>query len=332
MKKGDLVTIQEKGINKIDGQILKIKNKYAWVQHGNNGMFIEAFPVEKLTKTNAQGPSINALKPSERPALPPPKRRSPALPPPKRRSPSVRIIQSASKMRLNKIQKWIASQRVYLDLIYNTMKNTLDEWSGKSTKTLSNRLLGAIYAAPETPLNTPGYMYRKIVLYPRKTLNLNFNMASSWSLNPLFAASFKLDTYTSPHWPARHILLRLPLKTPTAKLYIGDTSKLLNSSRKSSHQGPFSQEAEVIVAPMRLREVQRREIPLGVITGINSMGTSIKRLSTEASSIIYGRQNYQYRPGYHASPPRRVSRGMNKQQIMITVIDVELDLPAGRRN
>jgi len=227
-------------------------------------------------------------------------------------------------MRLNKIQKWIASQREYLDIIYNIMKNTLYGWSVSSTKNRSNRLLEAIYAAPETPLNTPGYIYRKIVLYPRQTLNLNFNMASSWSLNPLFAASFKLDTLTSPHWHVRHILLRLPLKTPTAKLYIGDTSKLLNSSRKTSHGGAHAQEAEVIVAPMRLREVQRREIPLGVITGINSMGTSIKRLSTEASSRIYGRQPYQYRSGYHASPPRRVSMGMNKQQIMITVIDVEL--------
>tara|TARA_Y100000389_G_scaffold202247_1_gene247000 strand:+ start:597 stop:758 length:162 start_codon:yes stop_codon:yes gene_type:complete len=50
MKTGNQVTIQKKGINKIDGQILKIKNKKAWVQHGNNGMFIEVFPVETLTK------------------------------------------------------------------------------------------------------------------------------------------------------------------------------------------------------------------------------------------------------------------------------------------
>ena len=80
-------------------------------------------------------------------------------------------------MRLNKIQKWIASQREYLDIIYNIMKNTLYGWSVSSTKNRSNRLLEAIYAAPETPLNTPGYIYRKIVLYPRQTLNLNFNMA-----------------------------------------------------------------------------------------------------------------------------------------------------------
>ena len=126
--------------------------------------------------------------------------------------------------------------------------------------------------------------------------------------------------------------MRLPLKTPAAKLYIGDTSKLLNRSKKSIHQGSFAQEAEVIVAPMFLEEVRRREIPLGAITGISSNGTSIKRLSTQASSKIYGILPSGNRNGYHAPPPRLVPWGLNKQQTMITVIDVKERMPSAILN
>lgn len=278
--------------NKIEGIVIKVRDNYAWVQYGNNGMFIEAFPVEKLIS---------------------------------RKESAARIIQSVSRKRLEKLQQWIASQRNYLDLIYNNIKKPLREWSKTSTNEFSRRLLNAIYGAPPPLPGTPGYIYRKVVVYPpRGTLDLNFTRASSWSLNPLFAASFKMDAPASRHLPdPEQVLLRLPLNTPASKLYIGDTSKLLNSTRRSVHAGNFALEAEVILAPVNLRIIRSRRIPLGTVTGISSTGKSEKRLSIAASSAVYGTQRSKYRMGYHPPPPESVSTGINKQQTLITVLDVK---------
>jgi hypothetical protein len=290
--------------NKIEGKVLKVKDKLAWVQYGENGMFIEAFPVDKLKK------KVNIKSPRPRPAIT-------SMPS------AARVIQRVSKERLKKLVDWISSQRDYLQIIYDTMRVNLQKWTGKSTNEGSMKLLETLYAAPKTPPGTPGYIYRKIVLYPHQTINLNFHRATSWSLNPLFAASFKMNTLTSPYLSGpEQVLLRLPLNTPASKLYIGDTSRLLNSERRTMHTSKYSQEAEVILAPVKLEITRRRTVPLGNVTGINSMGQSQKRLSIAASSALYGPQP-TISMGYHLPPPKKVSQGIDKQKTLITVLDVK---------
>ena len=294
--------------NKIEGKVLNVKDKLAWVQYGENGMFIETFPVDKLKK------KVNIKSPSSKSAN---SIRSYA------RDVAARVIQRVSKERLKKLVDWISSQRDYLQIIYDTIRFNLHKWTGKSTNEGSMKLLEALYAAPKTPPGTPGYIYRKIVLYPRQTINLNFNRATSWSLNPLFAASYKMNTLTSPYLPdPEQVLLRLPLNTPASKLYIGDTSRLLNSERRTMHTSKYSQEAEVILAPVKLEITRRRNVPLGTVTGINSKGQSQKRLSIAASSALYGPQP-RISIGYHPPPPKKVAQGIDKQKTLITVLDVK---------
>lgn len=190
-----------------------------------------------------------------------------------------------------------------------------------TTEELTKHLKNNLNASPKTPQNINGYLYRKIILYPgQKIINLNFTKATSWSLNPLFAGSWRFERSN-----VRHILLRLPLNTPASKLYIGDTSKLLNSSERSVHYPYFAPQAEVIVAPMRLEDVQRRELPLGHITGINAQGQSIKRLPTGAPGLFYSNSNYSTLPNdryYSSIPSNSVSKGIENQKTIITVIDV----------
>jgi hypothetical protein len=292
--------------NKIEGKVLKVKDKFAWVQYGENGMFIEAFPVDKLKKKVNRKSAI------------------PSRPEITSMPSAARVIQRVSKERLKKLVYWINNQRDYLQNIYNTIRNNLFKWTGKSNYEGSMKLLNAVYAAPKTPHGTPGYMYRKIVLYPGERVNLNLNRVSSWSLNPLFAASFRVNTTpTSIHLPKpEQVLLRLPLNTPASKLYIGDTSKLLNTFRRSIHGQPFVQEAEVILAPVNLEIARRRRVPLGSITGIDPTGQSQKRLSIQASTL-YGHTPPSRKIGYHPSPPKSVSKGINEQQYLITVLDVK---------
>tara|TARA_Y100000992_G_scaffold199242_2_gene135681 strand:- start:998 stop:2071 length:1074 start_codon:yes stop_codon:yes gene_type:complete len=230
----------------------------------------------------------------------------------KQRENASKLIGSASRRRLSKLQKWIASQRKFI-LGNSTMFN-IRLWTFKSTSPRSRRLLPVLYAAPRTPRNIQGFLYRKVVLRNGNELNLKFHRATSWSLNPLFAASFKLSL-SSPN--ERHILLRLPLNTPAPKLYIGDTSPLLNyeKSALSKIKPNISPEAEVILAPVDLEVVQRRSKPLGHITGISKTGESRKRLSTKASELLYGFVENNRRP-------QRVSKGIEAQEVDIEVVDV----------
>ena len=186
-------------------------------------------------------------------------------------------------------------------------------WTTQSTGAISKTLLPYIHAAPRTPRNIQGFLYRKVVLRNGNELKLNFDRATLWSLNPPFA-SFKISLSSSN---VRHILLRLPLNTPAPKLYIGDTSPLLNSSIKSAlsrRNSIVSEEAEVILAPVDLEVVQRRSKPLGHITGISKNGESRKRLSIAASALLYG--------SVGTNRPQKVSEGMQAQEVDIEVVDV----------
>ena len=229
-------------------------------------------------------------------------------------------IQTASSARLSKFRSWISSQRAHMQPIYPQIKNTLNRWSLVSNKRGSNSLQKYLEDAPKTPANIPGFLYRKVVLRPGKRLNLNLSRATSWTLNPLFGASYQMQN------GGTHILLRLPLKTPASKLYIGDTSSLLNSSRRSPHKTCYAREAEVILAPVDLEIVRERTIPLGMITGINSKtGESRKRLSTFSSAGMYvsyeGRTDKHSK--YHVAPNRYVTQGLQAQETLITVLDVK---------
>ena len=229
-------------------------------------------------------------------------------------------IQTASSARLSKFRSWISSQRAHMQHIYPQIKNTLIRWTTVSNKRGSNSLQKYLEDAPKTPANIPGFLYRKVVLSPRERLNLNLSMATSWTLNPLFGASYQMEK------SGVHILLRLPLKTPASKLYIGDTSSLLNSSQRTPHKTIYAREAEVILAPVDLEIVRERTIPLGMITGINSKtGESRKRLSTYSATDMY--VSYEgltkEHSKYHAAPNRYVTQGLQAQETLITVLDVK---------
>ena len=231
------------------------------------------------------------------------------------RAKSAQLIQSASRRRLSKLQGWIASQRKYMQKYLRKMEmSNIYNWTTQSAGAISKTLLPYIHAAPRTPRNIQGFLYKKVVLRNGNELKLNFDRATSWSLNPLFAASFKISLSSSN---VRHILLRLPLNTPAPKLYIGDTSPLLNSSIKSAlsrRNSIVSEEAEVILAPVDLEVVQRRSKPLGHITGISKNGESRKRLSIAASALLYGLAG--------TNRPQKVSKGMQAQEVDIEVVDV----------
>jgi hypothetical protein len=248
------------------------------------------------------------------------------------------LIQSRARKRMTRIQEWISRQREYLEHIYPHIGRLLGRWSltpeESSTKwstTNISLLSNVLKSAPETSRTLPGFLYRKVVIRgPNAQLVLDFQTATSWSLNPLFAASFRLNDYL--YQPKnKHILLKLPLKTNVPKLYIGNTSALLNKSRMTSHgySYGFPRESEVIVGPMNVVEVGRVTVPLGTVTGISHTGNSVKGLAAqEALPEVYGnapyRRNHFHQSGvYNAPPSRTVSNGRSLQKNKtITVVEL----------
>ena len=243
------------------------------------------------------------------------------------------LIQSRARRRMTRIQEWISRQREYLERNYPRIKLLLGHWSleNKLSNTNISLLSNVLKSAPETSRTLPGFLYRKVVIRrarPNHQLLLDFKKATSWSLNPLFAASWDY----SYHPNDEHILLKLPLKTNVPKLYIGNTSALLNKSRMTSHgiYYGFPRESEVIVGPMNVVEVGRVTVPLGTVTGISHItGNSVKGLAAqEALTEVYGNapyngNNFHHSRVYNAPPSRTVSKGRGLQKNKtITVVEL----------
>ena len=230
---------------------------------------------------------------------------------------AVSFLQNFSRHRTQKIQSWISKQREFLSTEkYSKIKRVLTNWSGQSTDKTSKELLAVLNEAPPTNRHTPGYVYRKLILTPDRNIKLNFQRATSWSLNPLFAASFKARQQMMTH-----ILLKLPLSTPASKLYIGDTSRLLNSGRRTIHRA-FPEEAEVIVAPLNLEIVKTYVVPLRTITGVDLTTGKSRKMSRTGNSRGINRGG-MYTRFYTDDNSSNRNPNTHLQHVPITVVEVK---------
>ena len=155
---------------------------------------------------------------------------------------------------MTKLQNWIKEQRNYLRTkrLNSDFRANLNAWSRMHIykNGLNERITKYIQESPGVPVDIQGYIYRKENM--GITNNTKYKRPTSWTLNPGFAATWSESLGSA-------VILRMKLSDPVAKMYIGNTSLLLNQDR--DHLSLLPNQSEIIVEPCQLMISSVRNIP-----------------------------------------------------------------------